>query len=114
VDTYEPDYFGLAGIVYCMLYGKYLDATTITLSDESRQRISMPMKRYWQQELWQTLFDILLNPGLIAEQNRRSIPLHDEIANIRKRMENWLVKNCNRTSGTLKGLLKKVEKSLLQ
>ena len=109
--TYQTDYFGLAGIIYCMLYGKYIQASSIaTTATENgpRHKISTPMKRYWQTNLWNRAFDVLLNPGSVLK-----LPVSDELRSLRVEMETWLQANCNRTSNTLKGLLKKVEVSCL-
>lgn len=109
--TFQTDYFGLAGILYCLLYGKYIDASSVTLvSDtEERYKIATPMKRYWQADLWTRLFDLLLNPCLLQEGGQ--LPLNDELAQLRVEMEDWLRANSNkRASGSLKQLMKKLEK----
>ncbi|TFK28122.1 hypothetical protein FA15DRAFT_634336 [Coprinopsis marcescibilis] len=107
--TYQTDYFGLAGIIYCMLFGKYISASVIAEGEGGRFRIATPFKRYWQADIWNRLFDVLLNP--IFARDDGSLPLCEELADMRKEMEDWLQANCNRTSNTLKGLLKKVEMS---
>ncbi|KAH8118050.1 hypothetical protein DFH11DRAFT_874089 [Phellopilus nigrolimitatus] len=112
--TYETDYYGLAGIVYCMLFGKYFDAATVVpvpSAEPTRYKIAPQFKRYWQAELWARLFDVLLNPTLVRPDG--SLPLVPELASLRDEMETWLASNCNRSSNTLKGLLKKVERSVL-
>lgn len=109
--TFQTDYFGLAGIIYCLLYGKYIDASSVTLmSDtEKRYKIATPMKRYWQTDLWTRLFDLLLNPCLVREDGQ--LPLNDELAGLRVEMEEWLRANSTkRASGSLKQLMKKLEK----
>ncbi|KAF7330547.1 hypothetical protein MVEN_02494400 [Mycena venus] len=105
--TYQTDYFGLAGIIYCILFGKYIQANSISTRD-GRHKIDTPLKRYWQTEIWERLFGILLNPCSVREDG--SLPVSDELAEIRGQMEAWLQANCNRASNTLKGLLKKVER----
>ncbi|EJD06579.1 uncharacterized protein FOMMEDRAFT_144565 [Fomitiporia mediterranea MF3/22] len=116
--TYETDYFGLAGIVYCMLFGKYFDNGTVvpdsdddSKSETRRYKLATQFKRYWQTEIWTRLFDLLLNPTLARPD--RSLPLVPELTETREEMETWLSSNCNRSSNTLKGLLKKVERSVL-
>ena len=112
--TYQTDYFGLAGIIYCMLFGKYIQASSVLAfidEDEGIQkyRIATPLKRYWQTDIWNRLFDTLLNPCLVRPNG--DLPVCDELGELRNEMEDWLQANCNRTSNTLKGLLKKVEMS---
>ncbi len=108
--THQTDYFGLAGIVYCLLFGKYIQADSVILTG-GRYKVATPLKRYWQTELWTEFFDLLLNPGQFGNGE---IPITPELSLMRQRMETWLQSNCNRTSGTLKGLLKKVEMSCLR
>ncbi|KAF8071969.1 Mad3/BUB1 homology region 1-domain-containing protein [Lyophyllum atratum] len=106
--TFQTDYFGLVGIIYCMLFGKYIQGSSVVLLGD-RYRISTPMKRYWQTDLWNALFDVLLNPCLVRPDGQ--LPVSEELGALRGEMEAWLQANCNRTSNTLKGLLKKVEVS---
>ena len=114
--TYQTDYFGLAGIVYCMLYGKYIEASSVTQAPETdgppRYKLATPFKRYWQGDLWTRLFDMLLNSALVHPDGK--LPLCDEVGAIREEMEEWLQRNCNRAGNTLKGLLKKVELACLR
>ncbi len=114
--TYQTDYFGLAGIIYCMLYGKYIEASSVTEVSTSgdsptRYKLATPFKRYWQGDLWMRLFDVLLNPTLVRADGH--IPLTVELEALRVEMETWLQANCNRASNSLKGLLKKISLSLL-
>jgi checkpoint serine/threonine-protein kinase len=121
--TYQADYFGLAGIVYCMLYGKYIEASSVVCvtprqGDDGHQhsgpryKLSTAFKRYWQTDLWTRLFDVLLNPCLVRPDG--ALPVSDTLALLRAEMEVWLQANCNRSSNTLKGLLKKVELSVIR
>ncbi|KAF9468086.1 hypothetical protein BDZ94DRAFT_1209818 [Collybia nuda] len=110
--TYQTDYFGLVGIIYCMLFGKYIQEGSvmpISVDGQSRYKIATPLKRYWQTDLWNRLFDTLLNPCLVKPQGQ--LPVSEILEGLREEMEAWLEANCNRTSNTLKGLLKKVEVS---
>lgn len=112
--TYQTDYFGLAGIVYCMLFGKYIEASSVMHAPDSTDsepiyKIATPFKRYWQTDILTRLFDTLLNPCRVREDG--SLPICEELGSVRVEMERWLQSNCNRSSNTLKGLLKKVELS---
>ncbi|KAG6817337.1 hypothetical protein H0H87_009935 [Tephrocybe sp. NHM501043] len=106
--TFQTDYFGLTGIIYCMLFGKYINANSVD-SSSGRRKISTPLKRYWQTDIWNRLFDSLLNSSTVRPDGQ--LPLTEELGALRGEMEGWLQANCNRASGTLKGLLKKVEVS---
>jgi checkpoint serine/threonine-protein kinase len=114
--TYQADYFGLAGIVYCMLYGKYIEASSIVSdtpqADGLRYKLATPFKRYWQADLWTRLFDVLLNPCSVRTDG--ALPVSDTLALLRAEMETWLQANCDRSSNTLKGLLKKIELSVIR
>ncbi|KZV72648.1 hypothetical protein PENSPDRAFT_750786 [Peniophora sp. CONT] len=109
--TYHADYFGLAGIVFCMLFGRYIDAGAVATGPDGRARLVTPLKRYWQTALWTRLFDMLLNPTAVREDGE--LPIVDELAEVRGEFERWLVANCMRSTNTLKGLLKKIELSVL-
>ncbi|TAQ89302.1 hypothetical protein B7494_g2385 [Chlorociboria aeruginascens] len=70
--TYQIDYHGLAGIIHCMLFGKYIDTIADKGSDlgaaaKKHWRIKENLKRYWQGEIWNEVFELLLNPGLHVE-----------------------------------------------
>jgi len=126
--TYQADYFGLAGIVYCMLYGKYIETSSIIhvtpqngagggggakqQPNGPRYKLATAFKRYWQADLWTQLFDVLLNPCLVRTDG--ALPVTDTLTVLRAEMETWLQANCNRSSNTLKGLLKKVELSVIR
>ncbi|ORX40462.1 hypothetical protein BD324DRAFT_574984 [Kockovaella imperatae] len=101
--TYQTDYSGLASVCYCMLYGKYI---TTEVDASGRQKISTPLKRYWQTELWTTLFDMLLNPTLIREGE---LPITPELADLRVKFEDWLEENCQKSGKSLRSMLKKIE-----
>jgi checkpoint serine/threonine-protein kinase len=108
--TFQPDYFGLAGIIYCMLFGKYIEASSVTMT-EGRSKLSIAFKRYWQGEMWTRLFDVLLNPCLVRPN--AELPLCEELCQLREEMEGWLECNSNRTGNTLKALLKKIERAVI-
>jgi len=82
------------------------------MDDAGREclKIATPFKRYWQSDLWAHLFHVLLNSAQIRPNGQ--LPLCEELAEIRQEMEAWLQANCNRSSNTLRGLLKKIEVSL--
>ncbi|CAE7180943.1 unnamed protein product [Rhizoctonia solani] len=104
--TFQTDYFGLAGIVYCMLFGKYIETVAYQDGERTKHKINMTLKRYWQTEIWSTLFDTLLNPTTVRPDG--SMPLTAELDELRGKMEQWLVENCDKGSRSLKSLLKKV------
>ncbi len=66
--TYETDWFGVAAVAHCLLFGKYME----TKVEGGRHRVVAPMKRYWQAELWNALFDVCLNPKHEERRWRRS------------------------------------------
>ncbi|KAF8309920.1 hypothetical protein DL93DRAFT_2141053 [Clavulina sp. PMI_390] len=103
--TYQTDYAGLAGIVYCMMFGKYIEtvAGPTTAKGRPRYKLATPLKRYWQTELWSRLFDVLLNPTLAREDG--TLPLVDELAAIEDTMANWLAANCEKKGKSLKKML---------
>ncbi|KAF8526329.1 hypothetical protein BU17DRAFT_40832 [Hysterangium stoloniferum] len=106
--TYQADYSGLASIVYCMLFGKYVETVSYSAEDGTRRlRPSQPMKRYWQADLWNRLFDTLLNPTLVRHDG--SLPITDVLVTLCHELETWVQGNCNKAGRNLKSMLKKIE-----
>lgn len=96
---FEIDYYGIASIAYCLLFGKYIE---IVDQGENQYTIDKPLRRYWQTEIWTSLFQFCLNS---TDQNDPA----SQLANIRDKMETWLEENCFRAGKNLKGSLKKLE-----
>ena len=89
--TYETDYYGLVGIVYCLLYGKYMEMPVLKQDTDGRviQKLPATLKRYWRVDIWEPFFDMLLNPHQFGIE----LPIVDELSSMRRRMEAWLVDN---------------------
>jgi checkpoint serine/threonine-protein kinase len=89
--TYETDYYGLVGIVYCLLYGKYMEMPVLKEDADGRviQKLPATLKRYWKEDIWEPFFDMLLNPHQFGTE----LPIVDELLSIRRRMEAWLIGN---------------------
>ncbi|KAL8941688.1 MAG: hypothetical protein Q9216_002101 [Gyalolechia sp. 2 TL-2023] len=116
--TYQVDYWGCAGVVHSLLFGKYIEdvaveAPTIKSSSfaeddddenndgnqtiaikaqrEKRWRLKEPLKRYWQQELWGNLFELLLNPTRYLDgEEGAQMPVVKGLRACREGMEDWL------------------------
>jgi hypothetical protein len=97
--TFQVDTYGLCGVVHCLLHGSYMEIQKSCGSD-SRPIYSpkAPYKRYWNVELWQNLFQTLLNVGSCA--NNPSLGI------LRKTFENHLM--------STSGLVKKLRQLLLK
>ncbi|KAI9784261.1 MAG: hypothetical protein M1835_003622 [Candelina submexicana] len=115
--TYQVDYHGLAGIIHSLLFGKYIDTVAekgAALGNGATRthRIREGLKRYWQQEIWGEVFDLLLNPGkgVEAEEGGR-LPVLRGMRRVREGMEEWLVGNCERGRG-LKGGIRRLEEAI--
>eukprot|EP00899_Mesostigma_viride_P020539 jgi/Mesvir1/28487/Mv15902-RA.5 len=85
--TFQADTFALCGVVHCMLFGKYMEITKSPASggDSSQTPVyslKEPLKRYWQVDLWRSLFDTLLNV--------RDCVSNPPLAPLRKRFEAYL------------------------
>jgi len=112
--TFQVDYHGLAGIVHSMLFGKYLETIAergggLGAAGVRNHRIRESLKRYWQTQIWDEVFTLLLNPlqGVEHDEGGR-LPVLKGMKACRERMEEWLEENCERGIG-LKGLLRRVE-----
>ncbi|CAM1507348.1 Fc.00g069890.m01.CDS01 [Cosmosporella sp. VM-42] len=111
--TWQIDYHGLAGIIHCLLFGKYIETVRCDqggLGKTGRKyKIRESLKRYWQTEIWADCFEILLNPGsFLAHEDGGKMPVLKSMKGVRERMETWLEANCERGVG-LKSLVGKLE-----
>ncbi|KAI9812049.1 MAG: hypothetical protein M1827_004942 [Pycnora praestabilis] len=115
--TYQVDYHGLAGIVHSMLFGRYIDTVVVDKGSSNlgagatkTYRLKESFKRYWQQELWQGCFDLLLNPlaHLEAEEDGK-MPLTRGLRGVREGMEEWLEENSERGAG-LRNVIRRLER----
>jgi checkpoint serine/threonine-protein kinase len=126
---YEADWYGVAGILHLLLFGKALNIKEVLTSDDRMQiRLASTFKRYWQVELWNEVFDVLLNSGALIEDDNviadvasqddfqdlvAEFPAAAKIRETRKKIEDWLVSACSKAGKSLKSLLQRVEMSSL-
>ncbi|EDO17260.1 hypothetical protein Kpol_538p20 [Vanderwaltozyma polyspora DSM 70294] len=97
--SYEADYYGLASIIFCMLFGK-----TIEISRDGALRCSM--KRYWRgEEIWNPLFSLLIQGNKVDNVNN----IEQQLQDIRKRIEDVLTEE---HSDRLKSLIYDLENEL--
>lgn len=103
--TYQIDYHGLACIVHSMLFGKYIETVNVGSLGAGKKRYGLKnsFKRYWKQDLWEPLFDMLLNP-----LSHGSFPITPSLAGCRVKMEDYLEEQGNAGIG-LRGMIRKVE-----
>lgn len=114
--TYQIDYFGLAGILHSMLFGKYIDTVADnratlpgTGAGGKKWRVKESLKRYWQQEIWAECFDLLLNPTMHVEgEEGAKMPVLRGLKSVRGKMEAWVEENSEKGVG-LQSMLRKLE-----
>lgn len=112
--TWQIDYHGLAGIIHCLLFGRYIETVRcdqggLGTSAGRRYKIRESLKRYWQTDLWSGCFDLLLNPGShVAHEDGAQMPVMKSMRAVREQMEAWLEANCEKGLG-LKALMGRVE-----
>ena len=118
--TYQIDYYGIAGVVHSLLYGKYIEDCAVEaredgiqegmLGKQKKYKIREGLRRYWQTELWGTLFDLLLNPlsHLDGEEGQR-MPCRRGLRKVREGMEGWLMGEGGKRNGGLRGGLARLE-----
>jgi checkpoint serine/threonine-protein kinase len=115
--TYQIDYHGLAGIVHNLLFGKYISTTAeraamLGAGATKTYRIKESLKRYWQVEIWQDCFDLLLNPLMhLAGEEEARMPVLKGMKDVRERMEAWLEGSCEKGVG-LKSLVRRMEEAV--
>ncbi|KAL4797706.1 Mad3/BUB1 homology region 1-domain-containing protein [Aspergillus venezuelensis] len=103
--THQIDLYGLAGTVHVMLFGKYIEST-ISDPDSKAYRIREPLKRYWEREIWNDVFDLLLNPAAerwaemecsgTGDSGRAGLPVLNSMQYLREKMESWLTVNAEK------------------
>ncbi|XP_077076444.1 mitotic checkpoint serine/threonine-protein kinase BUB1 isoform X2 [Siphateles boraxobius] len=91
--SYQTDYFGIAGTVYCMLFGTYMQVK----EEGGVWRTNGVFKRMVHAELWQDLFLTLLNVP-----DCRSLPC---LQSLRLRLDTVLQENYSRKLHSLKNRL---------
>lgn len=111
--TWQIDYHGLAGIIHCLLFGKYIETARCDQGGLGRvgrrYKIRESLKRYWETDLWNDCFDVLLNPvSFMHVENNGKMPILKSVKAVRERMEAWLEANCERGIG-LRSLIGKLE-----
>ncbi|KAL1983026.1 hypothetical protein VTN96DRAFT_573 [Rasamsonia emersonii] len=131
--TYQIDLYGVAVTIHTMLFGKYLESVPDNSRRNSsngngakRYRIRESLKRYWDREIWNDVFDLLLNPGadrwVQMEQegnnnnnnnnnnNSTILPVLNSMRYVREKMEAWLVANAEKKGLSLQ--IRKLEAHL--
>lgn len=112
--TYQIDYYGLAGIVHSMLFGKYIETVAekgsgIGAGAQKKWKIKEGLKRYWQTDIWSNMFELLLNPTVHVEgEEGSSLPVLRGMKAVREEMETWLEENSEKGVG-LQALIRKLE-----
>ncbi|KAG2417401.1 hypothetical protein HFD88_008620 [Aspergillus terreus] len=124
--THQIDLYGLAGIVHIMLFGKYIESSAVRRSEGAADgmvgssstrtyRIRETLKRYWEREIWNDAFDLLLNPGAdrwvqmeceggnpaaaLLDENAKVptfLPVLNSMRYVREKMESWLLANAEK------------------
>lgn len=113
--TYQIDYHGMAGIIHSLLFGKYMETvgekggTALGQGATKTYRIRENLKRYWQTNIWNEIFGLLLNPLAHSEREEgKKMPVLKGMRHSREKMEVWLEENCERGVG-LKGMIGRME-----
>lgn len=100
--TYQVDYHGVATVIHLMLFGK-----VITTAWDDKLKLTNNFKRYWQKELWEELFNVLLNSKSLG-----SLPIVDQLRNCRSKFENRLAEVCESGGNSLRGSLRLIEEEI--
>ena len=106
--TYQVDYWGVACIIHSMLYAKYISTISEPVGmGRKKYLLREQLKRYWQQDLWKGLLEVLLNPMLVAA-DEGGLPLTNKLKEWREKMEAWLEENSEKGVG-LRGIIRRIE-----
>ncbi|KAG0226682.1 hypothetical protein BGW42_003472 [Actinomortierella wolfii] len=82
--------------------------------NKQRQRLDYTMRRYWKQELWRPLFDILLNPALYRPADRPWEPCTAALAQVRAWMQQHLSRQRADEPRGIRKLLAQLETLLVE
>ncbi|KAL7889109.1 hypothetical protein AOLI_G00040830 [Acnodon oligacanthus] len=92
--NYQTDYFGIAGTVYCMIFGSYMQVR----NEGGVWKTNGVFKRNPHADLWQEFFHVLLNvpdcnslPSLRRLRERLSATLQENYSNKLRSLKNRLV-----------------------
>lgn len=114
--TYQADYHGAAAVMHTMLFGRYIETVVDKVASQGLGprgkvwKLKEGLKRYWQGEIWQEAFALLLNPAGMAEgEEGGKMPCLLGLRRVRERMETWLEANGERGGVGLKARLVRVE-----
>jgi len=111
--TYQIDYYGIAGVIHSLLFGKYIEDVAVEDRDagigaKKKYKIREGLKRYWQVEIWGGCFELLLNPSSAFREGDK-LPCTKSLAECRERMEEWLGGEGGRRGGGLRAQLRRIE-----
>ncbi|CEP62695.1 Mad3p LALA0_S06e01596g [Lachancea lanzarotensis] len=101
--TYEADYYGLAGIIHAMLFGRFIETRALP---NQQYALAHSFKRYWRQDIWRPLFDMLLNSG-----SQERLPITSRLREHRLSLENSLEENGHRLKAKVLSLESDLMKS---
>lgn len=108
---YQIDYHGAAGVIHSLLFGKYIETVPVAgggLGQKKEWKLKDNLKRYWEKELWNEVFTILLNPSSVGDGDETA--MQSDLKNIRGKMEKWLNEEGERGGRDLRGNLRKLER----
>ena len=115
---YQIDFYGAAGVIHSLLFGKYLETITVqetNTNDDGDQTYSVGsaakksykvkdgFKRYWEKDLWLNVFSVLLNKGSEANEEDRD----DQVSKVRRALEDYLEREGEKKD--LRRLIRKAE-----
>ncbi|KAK5198867.1 protein kinase [Exophiala xenobiotica] len=115
---WQIDYHGAAGVIHSLLFGKYIETIPAGHSSgglgsagpgqKKEWKLKENLKRYWEKEIWADVFNVLLNPGCVADGEE--MPVQGNLKRVRVRMEKWLVDEGERGGRDLRTALRKMER----
>ena len=117
--TYQVDYYGIAGVVHSLLFGKYIedmavdDRDAVGIGAKKKYKLREGLKRYWRADIWTPLFELLLNPTSHVEgEEGGKMPCVRGLRECREAMERWLGGEGGRRNGGLKAGLRRFEERI--
>ncbi len=90
--TIEADYFGIVACAHVLLFSKYMELGPDCMPRE-------PLKRYWQVDMWNALFDACLSPLSSPPEKARAL------AACLKSMEVVMSSDVQKQRGAIKSIM---------
>jgi hypothetical protein len=105
----DIDWNGCASVLYCMLHGRRLETFEPEDGEQgSRRRPRLSPKRYWKKDMWERVFDVLLNTEGLSD-----VEVKSQVDTMIDELQAYLVQEGGKKGKQLKSRLMETEIAML-